>query len=246
MIQYEQDGRSMPCVSCTSGRDTKMTTERFENDVGRTVRSLFRPEAPVPSATPRVAVLYPGDGTLAKAVADAGLEVTYSHTPEDEHDKLDISKLPLFDLIAANLPDDDQGREDVLEFVFRFLWVRRPVAFLLVGNERGESTERGLVARIESKYERMGYYNVQRASSIPGVGMPGEERLTYFLGTLIEEGFPWPGLLVRPRRNEETEQAGVEGGSEDDPPKSIPGVRHLVSVRQEIILRTGRFIREDI
>ena len=219
-----------------------MTTERFENDVGRTVRSLFRPEAPAPSATPRVAVLYPGDGTLTKAVADAGLEVTYSHTPEDEHEKLDISKLPLFDLLAANLPDDDQGREDVLEFVFRFLWVRRPLAFLLVGNERGESTERSFVARIESKYERMGYYNVQRATSIPGVGMPGEEGLTYFLGTLVDEQFPWPGLLVSLRRNEETGQAGVEGGSEDDPPKSIPGVRHLVSVRGEVIQRVAIFV----
>ncbi len=211
--------------------------------LGDTVRALFRPEPPAPTATLRVVVLYPEGVDLAKAARDGGLDVVYEHTPGKPNEKLDISKLPEFDLVAANLPDDNQGREGVIEFVFRFLWVRGPLAFLMVGGAQDEIKERGLVERMEARYERMGYV-VQRASSVPGIGLPEEDHLTYFVGTMVDEGFPWPGI-VRPRR-QTGDTSREEEGSSDEPSTSISDSQRFgLSVTQQVVERVVRFLREQ-
>ena len=212
--------------------------------IGDTVRALFGPKPPTPTATLRVAVLYPEGVDLAKAAREGGLDVAYEHMPDKPNDKLDISKLPEFDLVAANLPDDNQGRDDVVAFLFRFLWVRRPLAFLMVGGIQDELTERGLVERMEAKYDRMGYV-VQRASAITGVGLPEEDELTFFFGERVGEGFPWWGF-ARPRR-QSGENNNVTGeGSGDEPSIDTPESGRLnLPITQEIMERIARFIIED-
>ena len=142
------------------------------------------------------------------------------------------------------MPDDDQGREGAIEFVFRFLWVRRPLAFLLVGKAQDELLERRLVEHMEAKYDRMGYV-VQKASAIPGVGLPKEDGLTYFVGEIKGEAFPWPSL-VRPRRESGDSNKETEGGPDEGPSKGIPESERLnLPVTQEIMERVARFMRGD-
>ena len=70
---------------------------------------LLKPEQePSPSATLRVADLYPNTGELSQVVRDAGLDVVYAHEP-DSSGKLNFDRIPDFDFLTVTLPSGAEG-----------------------------------------------------------------------------------------------------------------------------------------
>ena len=124
-----------------------------------TVDALLRPIPPPPSATLRVADLYCGDGELGQlgqlgqAAKDAGLDVVYTREPEIPTEHLDFELIPPFDFLTASLPYADNERKEAVEFVLRFLRVRRPAAFLLMHDRNGD----GFLPFIRGKTRRLRY-----------------------------------------------------------------------------------------
>ena len=142
----------------------------LHNTIGGTVDALLRPRTPLPpSRVLRVAVCGDGDGALASATRDAGLVVAYAPAPGDAvGDISDQSLIPPFDLIAASVA---AGWEDAFALALRFLRVRRPVAFVLVGRA-------GFEADVQEGTRRLGY-------RVDGMGV-------FTVGTLWQEPFLWP------------------------------------------------------
>ena len=125
-----------------------MTTESplgegFDNTVRATLRP--KPEAS-PSGKLRVADLLCGTGGLSQAAQEAGMEVVYAHDPNkrartayqkkiglapDENELPNFENIPAFDVVLATLPKDNI--EAAIGFVLRYLRVRRPDTFVLVG-----------------------------------------------------------------------------------------------------------------
>lgn len=120
--------------------------------IGRTVDALLRPRTPFPtSGILRVADL----GGMSDAARDAGLEVVYAHPAGEEILNIsDQSRVPAFDLLAADLGDNP---DDVFAFALRFLRVRRPVAFLLVDEANGGNIGAEFLGTIEAQTQRLGY-----------------------------------------------------------------------------------------
>ena len=142
--------------------------------IGGTVDALLRPRTPLPSSgVLRVAVLNdaPGGG-ISTAAQDAGLVVVYAPQPgEVMGDISDQSVVPPFDLLAVNLFDGAQ--EEAFAFALRFLRVRRPVAFVLAGENAGE-----FAPQAEERTRRLGY-------RVDGKG-------AFVVGALRPELFTWP------------------------------------------------------
>jgi hypothetical protein len=126
---------------------------------------LLKPES-TPSATYRVADLYSGTGEISEAVREVGLDVVWRHQPDDR-DNPDFAQIPDFDILTATLPDDQRAG---LERALRFLRVRRPWAFVLVGEE--EDAE--FLWRLQDKTHRLGY-EINRTSG---------DGLAFLIGTL--------------------------------------------------------------
>ena len=170
----------------TRQEGNNMTT-RPNDPFGDTVRALFRPEPPTPSATPRVAVLNPGDGTLSQLLKDCGLVVVHERTTKQM--KIDLDKLPVYDLVAANIPEDPKEQENVLELTARFLYRRRPLSFLFVAERMGPD----FLKATDKKLWRMGYqFSIGDAQ--PGAW--GRKNCAYLIGTL--DGLPsiWPQKIT--------------------------------------------------
>ena len=107
----------------------------LHDTIGNTVDALLRPRVtPPPDGVLRVAVLRSGDtgAALIKHVENAGLRVAYTNQGEEVGIISDQSIIPPFDLILADASDD--GWTEAYGLVLRFLRGRRPVAFLLVGD----------------------------------------------------------------------------------------------------------------
>ena len=120
------------------------------------IDALLRPTPPPPSATLRVADLYSGDGRLGRAAEGAGFDVVYRSEPDSARGLLDFDDIPPFDIVTANMPDADNEREDALEFVLRFLRVRRPETFLMMGT--GWATDGVVFTKlVKDKTRRLGY-----------------------------------------------------------------------------------------
>lgn len=169
-----------------------MTSKRPTDKMGDAVRAVFRPTSPVPTDRVRVAVLYPGDEALNQAITDAGLEVTYSHIPEHHDEKLDFGKIPDFDLVVANLPEDAEAKVDAMRYVSRYLYVRRPVSFVLVCE--GDDAEFQEFAH--ERTWRMGYTLSTYGATAKDWG--GDERRVVLIGALPGHAPPWPsGLQVK-------------------------------------------------
>ena len=142
-----------------------MTDEALDD----TVDALLRPIPPPPSATLRVADLYCGDGELGQfgqlgqAAKAAGLDVVYRREPESPTEHLDFELIPSFDFLTASMPDTSGGREDAIDFVLRFLRVRRPAAFLLM-TKNLNGGGKGFLRSVRGKTNRLGYRVNQRRS----------------------------------------------------------------------------------
>ena len=104
-----------------------------DDQFANVVDALMRPAPPPPSTVTRVADLYPADGRLGNAAQNAGFDVVYQIEPKNSQEIFDFADVPPFDVVTANMPDGDNERADALEFVLRFLRVRRPETFLMMG-----------------------------------------------------------------------------------------------------------------
>ena len=74
--------------------------------------------------------MFSNDAGLGKAAEDAGFDIVYRDTAMV---RPNFGNIPPFDVVTANMPDGDKERADALGFVMRFLGVRRPEAFLMMG-----------------------------------------------------------------------------------------------------------------
>ena len=148
--------------------------------IGNTVDALLRPRTPLASSgVLRVAVLNdaPAGGISSTAVQDAGLVVVYAPQPgEVVGDISDQSHIPPFDLLAVNLSNG--AEEEAFAFALRFLRVRRPVAFVLAGQD---DIEAGFLRDVQDRTRRLGY-------RIDG-------KRTFVVGALWPEPFMWPSEL---------------------------------------------------
>ena len=108
---------------------------------------LLRPESP-PSDTLRVASLYAG-GRISSVVEELDLDVVWEHQPTDTA-LPDFEKIPYIDFLVATVPDDQKAG---IDYVLRYLRVRRPWVFLLV-RENGDAT---LLWRVQERTARLGY-----------------------------------------------------------------------------------------
>lgn len=166
-----------------------MTGKRSTDKMGDATRALFRPASPEPTDIIRVAILYPNGDALNQAISNEGLEVAYSHTPKHYDEKLDFKKIPEFDLVVANLPEDEKAKVEVMRYVSRYLYIRRPVSFVLI-------SERNDVKFLDFAHERtwrMGY-ELSSYNAIPG-DWGGSDRCEVLIGALPGHAPPWPSGL---------------------------------------------------
>ena len=132
-----------------------------EDRIADTLRALARPESPAPSPSGklRVASLFWGRDLLVDAAQAVGLEISHSHADGDPEGPRDFDKVPAFDLIMASLPDGAEARHEALRLVMAYLYVRRPLAFLLASGDAGSMAE-GLEESLEfarNRLRRMDY-----------------------------------------------------------------------------------------
>ena len=167
-----------------------------------TVDALMRPTPPPPSATIRVADLFSSDGRLGKAAEGAGFRVVYRAEPKNSREKFDFADIPPFDIVTAKIPDGDDEQADALEFVLRFLRVRRPETFLMMG--AGWATNGVVYTKtVQDKTTRLGYAVNKTARESDGYGfIVGTQRVPI---PRLPEGDERPATNVRSRsRNQPT------------------------------------------
>ena len=111
-----------------------MAGNPFNEDFLNTVDAVLTTSAS-PSATLRVADLHYGTRSLGWAIEEDGTEVVY--TQDGKAGLPDFQNIPTFDLVVVNMPRDPDELADALEFALRFLRVRQPAAFILVGLAEG-------------------------------------------------------------------------------------------------------------
>ena len=86
---------------------------------------------PSPSATIRVAEVHFGGAGLAPAIEAAGMSIVASL--DGTRDLPNFGMMPEFDLVITDVPPTENGWTDAIQFLLRFLRVRRPVAFVVFG-----------------------------------------------------------------------------------------------------------------
>ena len=150
----------------------------LHDTIGNTVDALLRPQtAPPADGVLRVAVLRSGDAdaALAEYARAVGLAVVYVNQCEDVGDISVYDQIPPFDILIADLPNAEQ--DTAFAFALRFLRVRRPVAFVLAGENASE-----FAPQVQDKTQRLGYrvYG-QRA---------------FVVGALWPQPFSWPTELT--------------------------------------------------
>ena len=152
--------------------------EGFDN----AVRAVMRPTGPPssPSGKLRVVNLYCGTGALSQAAIEVGMELVYAHDPvrksqatyarkfglePDGNELPDFSTVPAFDILLGTLPKENV--EVALAFVLRYLRVRRPDTFVLVGH--ADADEQGLTVLVREKTQGLGYEIASGGNTLLGV-----------------------------------------------------------------------------
>ena len=160
------------------------------------VRAVFRPRPnPSPSGKLRVANLFCGTGSLSQTAQEAGMEIVYAHETnrrarttytkkiglEPATGELpNFSTIPAFDVVLASLPKDDV--EGALGFVLRFLRVRRPDTFVLVGPP--DADEQALATLVREKTQTLGYQVASGGDALLGVYEPRAKDVPVAVGLL--------------------------------------------------------------
>lgn len=85
---------------------------------------------PSPSATIRVAEFHFGEGRLTPAIEAAGMEVVANLDARSELP--DFTAMPEFDLVVTDAPKESDF-SSTIQYLLRFLRVRRPPAFAILG-----------------------------------------------------------------------------------------------------------------
>lgn len=200
-------------------------------DFDDTVDALLRPIPPPPSATLRVADLYCGDrelgqlGQLGQAAKDAGLDVVYAREPESAAERLDFELIPPFDSLTASMPDTNgghSGRGDAVDFVLRFLRVRRPAAFLLM-TKNLNGGGKGFLRSVRSKTNQLGYR----------VNNAGQNGHAFVVGALAVRATPVVRLAAGSEGFEE--QAAGQRGARSR--RGVPALSPAVQSAVEQIMR---------
>ena len=126
--------------------------------------------------------MFSGTGSIAQVAVEAGMEVTYAHDPgatkrtRDAYERKigqvvndaelpNFAEMPAFDLVLAELPKDNI--EGALAFVMRFLRVRRPDTFVLVGPV-GDS-DQALTTLAREKIVGLGYEIASGSDMLLGI-----------------------------------------------------------------------------
>ena len=177
----------------------------FDETFRNTARAVFRPAPPPSSDTVRVADLFCGRGELSLAAQTVDLSVVYAEeptakarreyasavglTPSNLVQNIDFDDVPPFDVLTASLPNSARGQERVFSRVLRFLRIRRPEIFLLVGGKQANS-ERFLNI-IQDKTWRLGY----RIGGNEDFGIEGD--YVYVIGSLRPIASQVPSGVVR-------------------------------------------------
>ena len=214
--------------------EVEMTGKRPNDEFGDAIRAVFRPASPEPTDTTRVALLYPKDDELKQAINDAGLVITYSHTPKHYDEKLDFEKVPDFDLVVANLPDDSKAKVEAMRYVSRYLYIRRPVSFVLV-SERFDSK---FLEFAQERTWRMGY-ELSNHNAI--MGDRAEPKLfAVLIGALPGHAPPWPSGL----------QAGSDKDDNEGPDRSLDKCQEIFGRQpmmglEHVIRVVARHVREE-
>lgn len=184
------------------------TTSSLGEGYDDAVRAVFRPGPnPSPSGKLRVANLYSGTGSIAQVAVEAGMEVTYAHDPgatkrtKDAFERKigqvvndaelpNFAEIPAFDLILAELSRDNA--ESVLSFVMRFLRVRRPDTFVLVGPVGDNDQALATIAR--EKVVGLGYEIASGSDMLLGIYEPKEKDEPVVVGLLYLDPIRVPVL----------------------------------------------------
>ena len=111
-------------------------------------------------------------------------------TPSSLVQNIDFDDVPPFDVLTASLPNSARGQERVFSRVLRFLRIRRPEIFLLVGGKQANSERFLQLAR--DKTWRLGY----RVGGNEDFGINGD--YGYVVGSIrpVTEGVPEGALRI--------------------------------------------------
>lgn len=128
---------------------------------------FMRPPSP-PSDTIRVATLYSG-GRVSAVIEALDLDVVWKHKATDPV-LPDFDEIPYIDFLVANILDP---QDKAIEYVMRYLRVRRPWVFLLV---RGD-VDAEFLLNVQDKTKRLGYV----------VNRTVRNRTSFLVGTLGQD-----------------------------------------------------------
>ena len=122
--------------------------EFIQEHFGSLFHQVFmRPPSP-PSDTIRVATLCSG-GRVSAVVEELDLDVVWRHKATDRK-RPNFDEIPPIDFLVANIPDP---QDKSVEYVMRYLRIRRPWVFLLV---RGDE-DAGLLLNVQGEAKQLGY-----------------------------------------------------------------------------------------
>ena len=128
------------------------------------------------------------------------MDVVYSHHPKSWKEIFDFDDVPYIDIVTAVMPDSKRERWNAFGFVVRFLRVRRPDTFLLIGTEQSYGNE--FVSFVEQESRDYGY-EVISINADSGV-FESNEPLAFVVGMLNIDPSELPIF-----------SANWEGGNED-------------------------------
>ncbi|MCY4364893.1 MAG: hypothetical protein OXE17_01500 [Chloroflexi bacterium] len=117
----------------------------MQERLGRAVDALLRPKQPEPAEYVRVLLVHGGTPPAYNLEGDAQIVAQVVGVPNDKF--LDVPGTPLFDLLISET--------DALcvDTTLRYLSVRRPPVFVLLGQDINQSRQE----TVKAKAERMGY-----------------------------------------------------------------------------------------
>ena len=140
---------------------------------------------PSPSDVLRVAEMHYGAPGISQAIEAAGIKV--AATLDGQKQLPDFEVMPDFDVVVANVSADPKEWEGATDYAMRFLRVRRPVAFVILG-----CVEEELRRLMLSKCQPYGY----------DVSSTREDDLNFIAGVSerASEESAWEGLQAVARR----------------------------------------------
>ena len=143
--------------------------EEFSPEFLDLVDALTYPKPP-PSATLRVAEVHFGEGRFAPAIESAGMIL--ASTLDGQKDLPDFETMEPFDIALVDVPSSPGDWEKATDYMMRFVRVRRPVAFVILG-----CVEEELRRLMEGKSQPYGYE----------VGGSRQDELDFIAGVSIRE-----------------------------------------------------------